>query len=201
MPEDTQVAADEQQDTTTPNQDFRQSQLAQQTFAELKAAREKIAAIEQAAADKAADEKREKLEAEGNYKAALEQQKAEFDAFKTASAETLLRQKLTNELVKAGACNDMFLAGAVASYEGDESGISGYVTSLQENEANAILFGNGQQSNPGITPPGSAAPASVGKHNWTQTKADLTDPAKSQAASQAITEYFTANGKMPPGFD
>jgi hypothetical protein len=190
---------DQQNETTTPNQDFRNSPLAQQTFSELKQLRAEMAKIKDKEKAAQAEAERKRLEEEGNYKAALAQQKAELEQVKAQFEQERLQGNLKTELLKAGVTNDMFVKGAMADYSGDIDGIADYVTGLKSDESNAVFFG--EIKNPGIPPANPSNPASNTKANWAQLKADLTNPAKAREASAKITAYFSEHGTMPPGFD
>jgi hypothetical protein len=190
-----------EQETTTPNKDFRQSPLAQQTFAELKAARDELAAIKQAASDKAAEQERKELEAKGDYEVALAKLKAEHEAQRAEHDKFVLQSNLKTALLQAGANNPIFIDGVVAQFSGDQAAIAEHVEGLKANEQHAAFFGVQQQVSPGLPPPGTPPPATTGKQNWAQVKQDLTDPTKAKVASDSITAFYIANGKMPPGFD
>lgn len=181
-----------------PNQDFRNSQLAQQTFAELKSARDELAAIKQAQADREAAEQQAKLEAEGNYKAALAAQTAKYDELKLMHEKHVLDSKLSTALFAAGVTNEFFVHGAISKFSGSSDEIKQYIESLKSDESNAMFFAR-SESNAGISPPISGHPTSRNQQNWAQIKEDLKDPEKARAASAAISEYYSANGKAPPG--
>ena len=157
-------------ESTTPNQDFRNSQLAQQTFAQLKQLQDKLAAMEQAEADKKAEEERKRLEAEGNYKEALAKQQAEFEALKAQQAKMQLDHSLQSALMREGVTNQMFINGVLSSYNGDADGVGEFISSLKSDESNAVFFGTAHT--PGISVPQTGAPAGSNKTNWSALKAD-----------------------------
>ncbi|MHC5062112.1 MAG: hypothetical protein ACYTFK_13690 [Planctomycetota bacterium] len=152
------VEVQQEETTTTPNQDFRNSELAQKTFSELKQLREEMAKIKDKEKTAQAEAERKRLEEEGNYKAALAQQEAELKKVKEQFAQERLQGNLKTELLKAGVTNDMFVKGAMADYSGDLDGIAEYVTGLKSDESNAVFFGD--IKNPGIPPANGGNPAS-----------------------------------------
>jgi hypothetical protein len=101
---------------------------------------ERLTAIEQSQAEAKEAEERKQLEAKGEYETIVEQLKAQNEATVKAHQAELLRRDLGAELIKAGARNEVFINGAIASFKGSADDIAQYVADLKE--PNADFFGD-----------------------------------------------------------
>ncbi len=144
------------------------------------------------------------LEDAADYKTIMSKKDAEIEALTKAHTRAMVESSLKVALLSAGAVNDVFLDGATARYTGDAEGIGKYVDGLKAAESNAAFFGIVEAApQQGIPAAQGGTPASSGTVDYRQLKQDLTsgDPAKTAAASAAITKYAEDNGgALPPGF-
>lgn len=206
QPNDTTQTAAPEQDaapTETPNtelsnRDVKDSPLFQKLAAKLGAyeAQEAERLEKEANATKQAEQDR--LAAEGNYKAALELKDAEYKQAQETFNKQILERDLKTELYKQGFDNDMFIAGAVNSFNGEAGNISEFVTGLASNDANKMFLNNANARTP--LPP-------TGNTNVTGNTVDIAkvreltksnDPNVRKSAQQAIADYWDKNGAVPP---
>ena len=192
-------ATTESTDPIAPDQ-IRSHKLFKQVCAETKELREKLQALEGKEQEEQAKRQRAELESKGEYEQILAQKEAEIESIRKAHSDKILEMEINNRLLKNGANNDLFIKGAIASYDGDLEGISDYVGSLVSAESNAHIFGvndksSAQKGTQKVTP-GSRATT-----DWAQVKADLSSPQKASGAARLLETYIRDHGgETPPGF-
>jgi len=152
------------------------------------------------AADEAAkiEAETKRLEADGNYKAALELKEKALKDMETTHAKELQSRDIRTGLIKAGFTNDVFISGAVLGFDGS-SDISAYVASIAGDESNASLLGTPKTPPP--APPGEGNIGSPQKGLTPETAKQYAysdDPIKQLEAANYSKAYREANGgKMP----
>lgn len=130
------------EETAVTNHDFKNTP-AYQSMAKQLAELQKEKADREAAEESAKKEAEAKaLEAEGNYKAAIEMRQKETEALKAQYEKDLLQRDLKSELYKAGFHNDIFVNGAIAAYK--DGDVSEYARTLAADEGNKMFLSSSQ---------------------------------------------------------
>ena len=113
-------------------------------------------AAERAAAEEKAAREHEmkKAEEEQRWQDALRMREQELEETKAKYEKDMRDRDLAFELSRAGFNNDVFIKGAMASYNPDAGSIGEYVQNLANDEANKVFLGNQQapRANPPSTP-------------------------------------------------
>ena len=137
---------------TFTDDDIRGSKLFKSQAKAHSAIKQELDELKQSLIDKKAAEEQKALEAKGEYDKILAQKEqslkdlkksseAELTAKVAAYEKKILNMKLENELIRAGASNQIFIGGAINSYEGDVDGIAEFVKQLEEDENHKEFFG------------------------------------------------------------
>jgi hypothetical protein len=144
------------------------------------------------------DAELKKAEEEGRYQDIIKAKDAEFEAFKAQSKRQLLEVNLTSEMIKVGFGNDLFINGAIQSYDADTHGdVSAYAASLASDEGNKHFLNSAGGRT--VQPAPGAVPSGGGNDNWDQVRADLEGPDRDKriAARAKLTAYREKNGEYP----
>lgn len=165
------------------NKQYRESDLAKQTFAELKATRDELAALKKQREDAAEEKRLAELESKQEYTKILEEQKQQIQALKTAHAKERLQDQLDRALLEAGAGNSTFRHGAVLQFSGDSDDIEKYVKGLKDLEANAQFFGTAVKGN---QLPQTGNPGTRSTEKSLQERLEDADPHAQQEALQRM---------------
>lgn len=183
---------------TLTNADVKSDPLFQKVAGELSELKSQIAAEKeaQAKAQEAAELKR--MQEAGEYEKAIKLHAEKLERMEAQHKADLLRRDLTTELVKAGAKNEVFLKGAISSYDG-ETDIAEYVQSLVNSEDHKQFFGQLEQSRQTQPAPRGATPNGSANRTWEQVKAmeASPDPKQRLEAANIIGEYMRTHGKLP----
>ena len=123
---------------------------------------------------------------------------AELEAIKGHHDKTLLEMSLKTELIKTGFQNDIFVNGAIKSYDAGTHGeISAYVAALAADEANKALLA-GVEGRTVYTPPGkSPSPSGSGgelRGEALRAAASSEDPQIRLKAIEIKKAYFDKHG-------
>lgn len=188
-----QTVSTENQDQQQPG-DVREHPAFKGVLGQLAEARQQLEKIKAEQDDQRKAEEQKKLEEKGQYETLLQQLKAEQDRMKSEHTRQVTEMELKYELMKHGCTNEMFVAGAVATYDG-QTPIGEYVKLVAE--SNEAFF---RSANPGINPPQSVS-TGTGPKDWKTIKQHLGNTETAGAAGQAITEYFLKTGELPPGLE
>jgi len=139
----------------------------------------------------------QKATAAGEFEKAIELHTQKLEALERKHSKEILDRDLTTALVKAGAKNDVFLKGAVSSFDG-ATDISEYVKMLSENEENGAFFGDTETQRQIHRSPSAVAPS--GLKSWDQIRVmeQSSDPKQRLEASRLIMAHILETGKMPP---
>lgn len=122
------------------NRAVRESKLFREATKANQELRDRLAAIEKSQSDAAAEKERKDLEAKQDYETIIAKRDAELEKIRADHQAELLRRDLGAELMKAGARNEVFINGAIASFKGSADDIAQYVADLKE--PNADFFGD-----------------------------------------------------------
>ena len=139
------------------------------------------------------------LEAKGEFEQALKIKTEEIERIKSEHAAQILERDLKTQLFKAGFTNDIFVNGAVMSYD-KETPMDEYVQALTENEANKPFLA--AQTREPLKPPGKptvgggASPLTASQVKELQASDSQEDR---QKARNYLHNYFIEHGKMPAG--
>jgi hypothetical protein len=187
--------------TAVSASDVRNHELFQKQCAKEKEARERYDALVASQAEAKEKAERDNLEAEGNWKALQERLEADHAKNVAEIEAKLIEERLTNKLVLAGVTHEFAIMAAKQQYTPGDKSMDDFVKDFAESDQVKALV---TPSKTGLPPaPGGDAAARSTQTNWAQAKADLAsnDLEKVTAAELAVREFFTANDKMPPGFD
>jgi len=180
--------------------DVRSHKAFKAVTSQLSEARAKLEAIQAEQRQKAETEERQKLEEQGRYQELLAKRETEIEDTKKRYDREILQRDIKDALRDAGASNNIFMSGAIASYNGDRDGIKEYIDTLKEEESNKYFFGIVDNLPVGHSPPthGTASTRSTNV-NWSQVKAweSGSDPEKRKEARMLIRDYKEKNGEYP----
>ena len=162
------------------NDKVRNTKLFKQVTSELKAAKEFIEATKAEKEKMAKEAEMKKSEEAGEYKKLREQLIAEAEKAKSDLENYKVTSELKYRLSLAGADNEIFINGSIASFKGKFEDIESYVTTISTDEKNASYFGKAKQ--PASTPQSRSIPGSRAKGTL-EERAKLGD-------KEAIREVF-----------
>jgi hypothetical protein len=159
--------------------------------------REKASRVEaEKTAQREAEEKA--LRDAGKFDELAAKHAADMEEIKSGHAKEILSGNLTNELLKAGFSNDMFVNGAIQGYDAETHGdVAAYAATLAADEGNKAFLaaptGRTVEPAPGMTPAGG------GSANWDQVKIDTesTDRKTRIDARAKVTAHRQKTGEYP----
>lgn len=140
-PTPTETPAPDETAEPISNRDIKSNPVFQKLTAELSQYKQREAEREQQKADSIAKAEQEALIAKGDFEAALKMRDEQLASEKTKFESELLKRDLKAELYNAGFKNDMFVNGAIGTYNGDSDGVKDFVAQLASDESNAALLG------------------------------------------------------------
>jgi hypothetical protein len=201
MPEEninSQLPTSEQPERVMTNNDVKEDPLFKKVKSELGALKAQVADEQKKQQEEQAAAEIERVKQTGQFDEALKKHALKLEQMEASHKAELLRRDLTTELIRAGAQNEVFIRGAVSSYNG-EADIAEYVDSLASNEQHSIFFGKTESPRQTVRSPSKVTPTG-GVVNWEQVRSmeKSEDPTKKSEARQLLTDYFVRHGEMPP---